>query len=124
MRRLVFLQSLEYYEGTLFLTTNRVETFDPAFESRVHIAITYENLTLESRKEVWNTFLGIRSNPGDEVSAISEKDIDEFVKVDMNGREIKNVVKSASLLALSEKGKLRPDHIRTVLRIKLANKRP
>ncbi len=33
----VFLRLLEYFQGILFLTTNRVETFDDAFQSRIHI---------------------------------------------------------------------------------------
>jgi SpoVK/Ycf46/Vps4 family AAA+-type ATPase len=35
----VFLRMLEYYKGLLFLTTNRVGTFDEAFKSRVHISL-------------------------------------------------------------------------------------
>lgn len=33
----VFLRVLEYYAGILFLTTNRVGTFDEAFKSRIHM---------------------------------------------------------------------------------------
>jgi hypothetical protein len=32
----VFLRLLEYFQGILFLTTNRVETFDDAFQSRTY----------------------------------------------------------------------------------------
>ncbi|KAF2177301.1 hypothetical protein K469DRAFT_742614, partial [Zopfia rhizophila CBS 207.26] len=35
----VFLRKLEYFEGILFLTTNRVRTFDEAIVSRIHLAI-------------------------------------------------------------------------------------
>ena len=35
----VFLRILEYYKGLLFLTTNRVGSFDEAFKSRVHISL-------------------------------------------------------------------------------------
>ena len=35
----VFLRMLEYYKGLLFLTTNRVGSFDEAFKSRVHISL-------------------------------------------------------------------------------------
>ncbi|TGJ75550.1 hypothetical protein E0Z10_g10983, partial [Xylaria hypoxylon] len=37
----VFLRALEYYRGVLFLTTNRVQTFDAAFTSRIHVALHY-----------------------------------------------------------------------------------
>jgi SpoVK/Ycf46/Vps4 family AAA+-type ATPase len=130
----VFLQSLEYYQGTLFLTTNRAEAFDEAFESRVHISVNYTELSATSRKEVWKTFLtpstlhspSYSSNPSPksskEKSVITDEEINEFVQMEINGRQIKNVVKSASLLALSEKGPLRAEHIRTVLRIKKAER--
>lgn len=35
----VFLRALEYYEGILILTTNRVGTFDEAFKSRIQLAL-------------------------------------------------------------------------------------
>ncbi|KAJ7705121.1 P-loop containing nucleoside triphosphate hydrolase protein, partial [Mycena olivaceomarginata] len=53
----VFLRLLEYYEGILFLTTNRVNTFDPAFQSRIHMALKYENLEAQARKRLWKDFL-------------------------------------------------------------------
>ncbi|KAH9931588.1 uncharacterized protein B0H18DRAFT_1208895 [Fomitopsis serialis] len=37
----VFLRHVEYYRGILFLTTNRVTAFDPAFLSRIHIALHF-----------------------------------------------------------------------------------
>ena len=30
---------LEYYEGILFLATNRLETMDVAFQSRIHVPV-------------------------------------------------------------------------------------
>lgn len=53
----IFLRVLEYYEGIMFLTTNRVQTFDPAFQSRIHISIDYPQLSIESRRTVWENFL-------------------------------------------------------------------
>lgn len=42
----IFLRTLEYYEGILFLTTNRVKNMDPAFQSRKYyfhqVTATYE----------------------------------------------------------------------------------
>ena len=40
----VFLRVLEYYEGILILTSNRVGTFDEAFKSRIQLSLHYENL--------------------------------------------------------------------------------
>lgn len=54
----VFLRLTEYYQGILFLTTNRVETFDEAFQSRIHMGIRYENLTAKARKKIWMHHVG------------------------------------------------------------------
>src|SRR5271169_6713999 len=53
----VFLRMLEYYQGFLFLTTNRIDDFDPAFDSRIHLKIFYPELTPDRRIEIWKNFL-------------------------------------------------------------------
>ena len=40
----VFLRMLEYYEGILVLTSNRVGVFDEAFKSRIQLALHYPTL--------------------------------------------------------------------------------
>ena len=55
----IFLRLLEYFQGILFLTTNRVETFDEAFQSRIHIALRYNDLDKKARRVIWKTFLGM-----------------------------------------------------------------
>jgi SpoVK/Ycf46/Vps4 family AAA+-type ATPase len=44
----MFLRMLEYYRGIMFLTTNRVNDFDPAMQSRIHLAIKYPPLSVSS----------------------------------------------------------------------------
>ena len=79
----------------LFLTTNRISNIDPAFHSRIHVTVNYPNLSAESRKHIWQTFLG-------KESAVPDKDIDHLSQVDLNGRQIKNMLKTARMLARSE----------------------
>lgn len=40
----VFLRTLEYYQGIMFFTTNRVKEIDAAIASRIHFKIQYANL--------------------------------------------------------------------------------
>ncbi|KAF2179336.1 hypothetical protein K469DRAFT_596320, partial [Zopfia rhizophila CBS 207.26] len=46
----VFLRQLEYYQGILFLTTNRVQTFNEAVASRIHNGINYGPLGAKARR--------------------------------------------------------------------------
>ncbi|KAF5234210.1 hypothetical protein FANTH_12247 [Fusarium anthophilum] len=110
----IFLRLLEYFEGVMFLTTNRVPAFDPAFESRIHLTIHYPNLDYTSRLHIWKTFVNIDNDR----SSLSGDELDELAGVELNGRQIKNVVKTARLLATHERTQLAMSHISTVLRIK------
>lgn len=90
----VFLRLTEYYQGILFLTTNRVETFDEAFQSRIHMGIRYENLQPKARKKIWQHHVGkveamTEKEKGD-VKHFTEQDFDELSKRNMNGRQVSN----------------------------------
>lgn len=111
----IFLRVLEYYEGILFLTTNRRSDIDDAFHSRIHLTVKYKPLSAESRLYVWRTFLGSQS-------AIKAKEMEELAAIELNGRQIKNVIKTAQMLARSEWDasggtacKVEVNHVRTVL---------
>ncbi|ORY09781.1 P-loop containing nucleoside triphosphate hydrolase protein [Clohesyomyces aquaticus] len=109
----IFLRVLEYYEGILFLTTNRVEDIDAAFQSRIHVALEYPDLNDESRRCIWrNFFRGLGNTEG-----FSEQDLEELAKVKLNGRQIKNVLKSAILLAARKKEGLSREYVDAVLAI-------
>jgi hypothetical protein len=43
----IFLCTLEYYQGIIFLTTNRVKQIDEAIASRIYFKIKYTELGLE-----------------------------------------------------------------------------
>ena len=105
---------LEYYEGTIFLTTNRVECIDPAFESRIHLSMPYPDLSVDSRRKVWKGFV---SSLQARTTEISHQHLDRFAGLELNGRQIKNTVKMAGLLALADGGDLKPEHVEAVLKV-------
>lgn len=107
----IFLRTLEYYQGLLFLTTNRVKNMDQAFNSRIHFRLAYPNLDEPARRTVWGGFLGRQQGGHD----VSEEDLTKLVKLEINGRVIKNVLKSATLLAVHKNEKLGFQHLKTVL---------
>ncbi|KXX80661.1 ATPase family AAA domain-containing protein 3B [Madurella mycetomatis] len=98
----VFLRVLEYYSGILFLTTNRVNTFDDAFKSRIHIPIRYTDLSIDSRRQIWQNFCGKVPGGVD----IDDKGLYTLAEADLNGRQIKNAIKAAESLAAFDGVKL------------------
>lgn len=116
----IFLRILEYYEGFLFLTTNRVDNIDAAFESRIHLSLQYEELSHSSRYHVWKTFLGA---PSSGATNFTEENLQALSDIPMNGRQIKNVIKTAQLLA-SRKGVLLSfENVEVVTKLRAANAR-
>ncbi|KAK4504974.1 hypothetical protein PRZ48_002937 [Zasmidium cellare] len=112
----IFLRLLEYFQGILFLTTNRVETFDDAFSSRIHVALRYEELSPKAKKEVWKNFIKrVALQEGAKVANFSEEDFTVLSRHRINGRQIKNMVRTAQALALNEGTELTMTHIRRVL---------
>ena len=112
----IFLRLLEYFQGILFLTTNRVQTFDSAFQSRIHVALRYEELTTKAKKTVWQMFLDMAAKvEGMEVGEITDSNLDDLSRKHLNGRQIKNLVRTAQALALNEKQKLTMSHIKRAL---------
>lgn len=53
----VFLRALEYYDGILILTSNRVATFDEAFKSRIQLALHCKPPKKAERLKIWKNFL-------------------------------------------------------------------
>ncbi|KAJ5661410.1 uncharacterized protein N7477_009026 [Penicillium maclennaniae] len=112
----IFLRLLEYFQGILFLTTNRVETFDDAFQSRIHVALRYGDLTTKAKRSIWKMFLErVRAIEGVRTSSFSEEDYDVLSRHTLNGRQIKNSVRTAQALAVNESSPLSMDHIKRVL---------
>lgn len=79
----VFLRSLEYYAGILFLTTNRVGGIDPAFKSRIHMSLLYLPLDESATLKLYEEFIK-RAKAEQERSGsffkIKEKEILRFAK--------------------------------------------
>ncbi|KAK5637383.1 hypothetical protein RRF57_013095 [Xylaria bambusicola] len=110
-----FLRALEYYRGVLFLTTNRVQAFDSAFLSRIHVALHYKNLRDEDRERIWlNTFerLHRESNGTVRISTTARNQLlgstdgndmsNQIRALKWNGREIRNAMQMMLAMAESE----------------------
>lgn len=83
----VFLRTLEYCQGMMFLTTNRVGQIDDAIASRIHFKLKYDNLKLEQRTNIWRRFLQKAATPqGTPIYSCDA--FKSLVGKERNGREV------------------------------------
>ncbi|KIL83582.1 hypothetical protein FAVG1_13202 [Fusarium avenaceum] len=81
----IFLRHLEYYQGILLLTTNRLLSLDEAFKSRIHFAFEFDELSDEARQAIWRSFLA-RAHVD-----LGKEGLSRLSKIKLNGRQIKNI---------------------------------
>ncbi len=137
----VFLRFLEYYEGILILTSNRVGTFDEAFKSRILLSLHYEKLTRSQRTKIWKKFfkrlkeiddsaatVASATEPGslkrkfqDESTGIDFEDIESYIDdlaaEELNGRQIRNVITAGRQYATFKREPLRIHHLKHVIKV-------
>ncbi|OTB05995.1 hypothetical protein M426DRAFT_55898 [Hypoxylon sp. CI-4A] len=112
----VFLKELEYFGGVVFLTTNRVNSFDVAMKSRIHLSLSYTPPEIEVRRRIWSHCL--KAVPADAKDIDVDSTLDSLVASKLNGREIANAVNTARTLARFDGAPLRFSHIKTVLEVR------
>ena len=111
----IFLRLLEYYDGILVLTSNRVGTFDAAFTSRIQVSLHYPALSRSSRKRIWGIFVEILEV--DRTVDITElqRHLDDLSEDEMNGRQIRNCITTARSLAAFKKERLGYQHLQEAI---------
>jgi SpoVK/Ycf46/Vps4 family AAA+-type ATPase len=114
----VFLRVLEYYDGILILTSNRVGTFDEAFKSRVQLAVHYPALDEDGRFEIWRNFVhGLHDTNVDMDFEGLDRKVAVLARHKLNGRQIRNLVWTAGQLAKYKKDRLEYAHLEQVIGI-------
>jgi hypothetical protein len=103
-------------------SSQRFEDMDPAFESRIHLSLNYAELDKTSRRQIWSTFLD-RISKTNHTPGFTEAELDRLSKVPLNGRQIRNTLKTAQLLADRYDDCLSMSHIDTVLKLRKANEK-
>lgn len=94
----------------MFLTTNRFESIDTAFKSRVHLAVSYPPLSTDSKKELWRESV-TRACAERRPPWVTERFLKAVAESPLNGREIKNTVGMAHALAQNGKRPMKPEDI-------------
>ncbi|OJK03522.1 hypothetical protein ASPACDRAFT_39138 [Aspergillus aculeatus ATCC 16872] len=104
----VFLRVLEYYQGILLLTTNRVGKIDEAFRSRVHISLYYPPLDKRSTQKIFVENMDLAEKRGKSVIRVNRDEIRDFAREHYrsndpqrrwNGRQIRNAFHIAIAIA-------------------------
>jgi len=110
-----FLRILEYHEGIVFLTSNRLEDFDEAFESRLHLRLRYPPLDTDKKESVWWTALaGVP-----EAQNWTSEDFRRLANdLDVNGRQITSLVRTALAVSSFKKVPLTIDTLIHVHKMK------
>ena len=100
----VLLRVLEYYQGILILTTNRIRSFDIAVQSRINLAIQFGDLNERQKIGIFQNLV----EQLDDDFVQNKKAMIRWMKDDeeatsafsgLNGRQVRNVVFSAASLA-------------------------
>jgi hypothetical protein len=103
----VLLRLLENFEGSLFINSNRVSSFDPAALSRVTLAVKFTPLTEEGMAQVWRSTIA-RVLKSDRTKSISYEEalveaakgfeLTKLAKFPGSGRSVGAVMKMAIAL--------------------------
>lgn len=111
----IFLRTLEYFDGILFLTTNRVGQFDEAFRSRLHLTLHLPNLNPSNQHRILCIFIhDLKISDEDKNELIQS--VGPLIKADkLNGRQIRNTVRTAIALAEQNGEPLNTGHFEDVL---------
>ncbi|KAJ4305544.1 hypothetical protein N0V90_001075 [Kalmusia sp. IMI 367209] len=115
----VFLRVIEYHEGILILTSNRVGTFDEAFRSRIQIAIHYPPLRAFQRLQIWKNFFDrLESFKDGAVDVDDLRDhLEELQDIEINGRQIRNAITTARQYAEWKGTVMNYEHLETALEV-------
>jgi AAA+ superfamily predicted ATPase len=111
----VFLRHLEYYDGLLFLTTNRPGQLDEAFQSRIHITLGLPPLDWDMQKKVWRLFMDTLDINHQDKTALMKFIKKELKASKLNGRQIRNCLRAALAIATKEDRLLSKEHIQRVI---------
>lgn len=92
----IFLRVLEYYNGILFMTSNRATIIDDAIMSRATAHIRYEKPTGDELRRIWKVLSKqFEVKMSDALIGECEKQLSG-----MSGRDIKNLLKLTRMLSI------------------------
>ena len=113
----VLLRVLEYYTGTIILTTNRISSLDIAVQSRIHLSVRYDDLTPEDCQAIFKNFIKDAEFEDGQKHVVEKWFEEDISEEKLNGRQIRNLVTSAQTIAKSENKMLNLKSFKTVFKV-------
>lgn len=83
-----FMKILDFNSCIIFLTTNRLQRIDSAVRSRINLLLHYKDLDRKHRTNIWKGLLERWD------INLTKETISELASKEINGREIRNYIKS------------------------------
>jgi SpoVK/Ycf46/Vps4 family AAA+-type ATPase len=101
----------------MILTTNRISSFDPAAQSRIHLALKYDILDTDQKIQIFDSFLLRLEDKHllNDYESIRESMGALIGSQKLNGRQIRNIVSSAKALADYESRKVNCSDFETMI---------
>ena len=99
------------------MTTNRPGDIDEAFVSRIHITLGLNSLTREEQRKIWTIFIKDLDLSDAQKRALLVHVTDNFGADKLNGRQIRNTVRTALALAQLGRQQVSAEHLEQVVRI-------
>lgn len=116
-----FVRFIEYYQGIVFITTNRVSRFDEALLRRIDVTLGLPPLDRGRRVAIWHNQIkglfdegAINESQSADLRMLAQQ---KWSKCNINGHEIKKAVKTARVLAEKKGTMLGDEEIETMLKV-------
>lgn len=116
-----FARFLDYYQGIVVITTNRVSRFDGALMPRIDLTLGLPPLDRDRRLTIWRNQIQdlfddgtINADQSAEFCALASN---EWSMDDFNGHQIKKAVKAAKVVAERKRKELSRREIETMLKL-------
>jgi AAA+ superfamily predicted ATPase len=118
----VLLTQLEYFQGVLIMTTNRIMSIDIAVQSRLHYAIRFGYPSEDEIRNIVGTFhkqldhTNCSAGEKNKIETWLEDNLDSMKDRYGNGRDIRSLFMSTQWLSRKDGGKITLRHLQTVYR--------
>lgn len=110
----IFLRLLERHQGVMFLTTNRINTMDDAFRSRISMIIDYDNvnINLDIKHKIWTNLL----TASELIDKFTQEDINELSTYQLNGRQIKSAIRMSQSISKADNLVIDKEIIKSIIK--------